>query len=212
MKKGLLKKIARSISDLLHEVDPSWVQAGTSSAARRTGPWVQVIDIHVSRWADEFVPASDMTYLRAWDPIPYIGPTLLGSRLKTERHQGEDWITERRFFAAPNDLVERLRAQVQPRIDEPLQPAVAERLASEWVVHWYTHHVMCFIAAERLDRPAAEGHLRDLEVATAELPVKEWVEAAPAVVAMIDRPERLKAHLDAIEEAALAPVKGRPLG
>jgi hypothetical protein len=211
LRKGLRREVLREIARGLAEVGPGWIVAGPS-IARRTGPWVQVLDIDESRWADEFVPRFGLHYLRAWDVVPRIEPVLLASRLKAQPHRVDDWITERRFRAGVGPIIDRLREQVRPRVDQPLRAEVAERLVREGVADWNVHHALTFIAAERLDREEAERHLADLERTTAGRPLDEWVESARQIVDQIGRPDTLRAHLDAMAETKLASLKGRPLG
>lgn len=211
MRKGLRREITRNLAELIAAQEPGWILADRC-VARRVGPWVQVIGVDDSRWSDDFVPRSGLTYLRSWDEVPRVEALLLSRRLKTERHRVDDWITERRFRSDPAAVIDQIRAQVLPRVDMPLGPEVAERLVREDVADWHTHHALCFIAAERLDRQEAERHLVGLERATADRMVDDWIESARRVVEMIDRPEELRRHLDAIEEAKLASIKGRPLG
>lgn len=211
MRRGLERDVTRALGRQLSALEPGWIPAGPR-LARRSGPWVQTIGIESSRWADEFIPLSGMTYLRSWDELPRVGPLLVGSRLKTAKHQVDDWISESRFRANPGTVIDSLRAQVLPRVDEPLRPEVAERLVREHVDDWRSHHVLVFIAAERLDRPEAEHHLRDLERLSRDLPVDNWVDSARVVVRLMDRQDELRQHLDAIEEGKLASIKGRSLG
>jgi hypothetical protein len=211
LRKGLGRSIVGELTSMLAELEAGWRPAGPQ-AARRSGAWVQVIGINDRRGADEFVPCFGLTYLRAWAPEPRIGPTLAYSRLKTERHQVDDWISERRFRANPESVIEQLRGQVRPRIDGPLTPDSAEQILRERVGDWNVRHALIFIAAERQDRPEALRHLSDLEQLTADRLLGDWVGSARAVISMIDRPDELSAHLDEIEKAKLASLKGHPLG
>ncbi len=211
MRKGLQRQIIRDLARLLADVHPDWLLID-QAIARRAGAWVQDIGVFDSRRADEFVPSHGLNYLRAWDSTVRIEGILAATRLKTDNHRVDDWIAERRFRSDPTAVIEQLREQVRPRIDEPLRPEVAERVLRERVQDWNVHHALVFIAAERLDRREALSHLADLERMTVDRPLGDWVDSAREVVGLIDRPDVLRAHLDAIEDAKLGSLKGRPLG
>ncbi len=174
---------------------------------RKKADWLQIISFNDSRFAKQYEPIASLEYLKMPGPI---GGGFLACGLKHYRHNTQRWITAKQHEASLPTIYQDMVDQFQPSIVAPLDLNEIKVLLRQRTEYWPHVYALCVMAAEEGNPEDAHQWFAQFCKMMEDRPYDWAVERRKEldqVMAFMDSPDALKAHLTAIAHDKLASEK-----
>ena len=203
MKRGAIKQVYKTFDPLF----PLGWRLTQGAFFRRFGDWLQIVSFNASRFDDEFEVVSCMDFLKRPGDV---GGSLLPRKLQENQHPVTRWVSLRELGLGAEPIFREMVRQLAPCLEAPIEREEIKHMLHQCTNYDPHLYALCVMAAEEGNVVEAQHWHEQFLRLLADSPYDWAIEKRnnlQKVMDLVDSPEALKAHLNAIVTDKLAAAK-----